>query len=87
MAIRDLEPIRFATLTDDDLRRLISGLWQRRASGNAWTRYGDGGGSGTKPDAELATAIAALERELARRAGIHRINTVRVAATKGLETP
>jgi hypothetical protein len=71
-----------ATLSE--LQQRLETLRERRASAVAETEY-DGRRVAYRSDAQLAAAIADLERQIAALT-TPPVTTVRVAASKGLET-
>ena len=76
----------YAGLTSEDLLQARDVLAKRRLSGVSWVRYADGSGSGYRTDAEIATEIASIDAEIARRAGgAAPPSTILVASSKGLE--
>jgi hypothetical protein len=78
--------LNYSGMTSAELTELHDSLAKRRLSGVLWTRYADGSGAGYRSDAEIATALASVEGELARRAGAASPTTILVSATKGLES-
>jgi hypothetical protein len=78
------EPIYAKTpLTVADLRAARDKLLQIRFSGIAATDYERGGRAEYKSDLQLASAISALDGEIARRSGMP-TSTLLVSASKGV---
>jgi hypothetical protein len=70
--------------TVDDVQTRLACLQQLRAAGTLRVEI-DGRVVQYKSDAEMAAAIADLQRQLLMASGASMVHTVRVAATKGLE--
>ena len=80
------EPVAYKVLTTADLRAARELLLSRRFTGLAAVQYADGSRNEFKGDAQIAAALAALDAELARRAGTTPVTTLLVSSSKGLDT-
>jgi hypothetical protein len=80
------EPLPVAKPLDTrELQQMREALLRKRFTGTARVRYADGSENELKTDNQLASALAAIDAELARRSGGAAPSTILIAATKGLE--
>jgi hypothetical protein len=59
-------------------------LASARANGLRAFQYSDNSRAEYKSDAEMASAIAALDREIASASGTPRVSVIRISSSKGL---
>lgn len=79
------EPLLYKALTTQDLVAARDALWSKRMTGLHAVNYADNSGNTYKSDEEMAAALAAIDRELARRRGATVPTTILIGSEKGLE--